>query len=187
MPNDWTREREGEAWARCEAATKGPWERDLFYVCAEIEYGRPGGEVIIQCHPTTDHRDRERDERNAEFIAHARTDLSDAIREIGRLRAGEIRAQKVLEEESANARGVFAELQKMTGQRDMAITKHEMAHMLIESLGADVKRLRDELTSAWTHMLQCPCSGRLRKPPAPPEECTCGLKDALWCQEGEPT
>lgn len=83
---DWTEERQEAAQARCDAATKGPWERDLFYVCAEVEGGRPGGEVIIQCLPTaTGIRNRKRDDANAEFIAHARTDLPDALAEIKRL------------------------------------------------------------------------------------------------------
>jgi len=85
MPN-WTREREADAQARCDAATEGPWERDLFYVTAALDDGRQGGEVIIQCAPTVKkHRDSERDSINAAFIAHARTDLPDALDEIRRL------------------------------------------------------------------------------------------------------
>lgn len=49
----------------------------------------------------------------------------------------------------------------------------------------EIKRLREELIDAWEHRaLRCPCA--VRQPhgdiqhPAPPEECTCGLKEALY-------
>lgn len=126
----WTPDREAAAQARCTAATEGPWGRDVWYVTAELKDGRPGGEVMVRCAASTNkHQDNERDIRNARFIAHARTDLPDAIREI--------------------------------------------------------QRLREELSDAWEHKeFQCPCSylargGRVQTP-APLEECTCGLNEALW-------
>lgn len=126
---NWTKEREAKARARCEAATMGPWERDVWYVTAELKDGRPGGEVIVRCAASTNkHQDNERDIRNATFCAHARTDLPDALDEI--------------------------------------------------------RRLREELTDAWTHRAyRCPCSEKQRDPDQMPltlDECNCGLTEALY-------
>lgn len=84
---EWTNERGKEARVRCDAATKGPWEQDAHYVTGNVKGGRPGGEVIVQCHSTASSvDDRARDLKNSEFIAHARTDLPDALDEIDRQR-----------------------------------------------------------------------------------------------------
>lgn len=49
---------------------------------------------------------------------------------------------------------------------------------------AEIDRLRDELTGAWTHReYRCPCSDKQRDPEQMPltlEQCTCGLKEALY-------
>ncbi len=33
--------------------TAEPWKTDQFYIVADVPGGRPGGEVIVQCYPTT--------------------------------------------------------------------------------------------------------------------------------------
>ena len=54
------------------------------------------------------------------------------------------------------------------------------------------QRLRDELIKVWAHRPQsiedaeCPCAIEYEgDTPAPLQECTCGLTEALWGQEGE--
>ncbi len=54
----------------------------------------------------------------------------------------------------------------------------------------EVRRLRDELADALEHEKDsCPCSwykaGGIMRKPAPLDECTCGLKEALWGQKGD--
>ena len=138
---DWTREQEAAAIARCEAARPGPWVRsyvasgghgESYYVkvhsgAASVKDGR--GRLIhsgclITASSSSEHIERCR--ADAQFIAHARTDLPAAIR---------------------------------NGQR-----------------------LREVLCKIWEHAMYCRAL-----PGAGPKECTCGLEEALWGQEGDAT
>ncbi len=92
---DWTKEREGEALARCDAAPKGPWETDgSIYdeidraVVGPYAKGADGRQTIaLIAGGLEDENGRKiRDHDIADFIAHARIDLPDAIRNGGRLR-----------------------------------------------------------------------------------------------------
>lgn len=48
----------------------------------------------------------------------------------------------------------------------------------------EIKRLRDQLISAWPHTaFTCPCSDRLAES-APLDKCDCGLTKALYAPEG---
>lgn len=133
MTDTWTPEREAAAEARGEAATKGPWDGHVLHADGTIikksyyEISTPEYDVATWLERAAPIRK----EADADFIAHARTDLPAAIR--------------------------------------------------------NGERLRQELIRHWPHAsLTCPCSDRLPKS-APLDECTCGLNEALWGQEGEAT
>lgn len=88
---DWTPERHAAARARCEAATPGPWEANHREnkVVRQAWVTLPGcpGQPLCQCrwHPehTSGHWGDTFDaDANADFIAHARTDLPEALAEI---------------------------------------------------------------------------------------------------------
>ena len=71
--------------SRCEAATDGDWEtRDSGH--GPMYVGPHYGPLVASCMPTKDLENGTR-EGNANFIAHARTDLPDALAEIARLTA----------------------------------------------------------------------------------------------------
>ena len=87
---------------RTEAATPGPWKRDERYVVggADIPGSRPGGEVILQANPTRlpwDGYDLSQRMGNADFAAHARTDLPRALDEIKSLGEREERLEQALQ------------------------------------------------------------------------------------------
>lgn len=73
--------------------TKEPWEQDERYIVAELPSGRPGGEVIISCQPTTTRREdypaSERIANAARVVAcvNACAGMADPAAEISRLRA----------------------------------------------------------------------------------------------------
>jgi hypothetical protein len=78
-PHGWTEEREHAALDRCRIATLGPW---TVHSTKKAEHIQAGGKQVASCgwwdsSPFLD----------AEFIAHARSDLPAAIGEIVRLRA----------------------------------------------------------------------------------------------------
>ncbi|KKK47592.1 hypothetical protein LCGC14_3153620 [marine sediment metagenome] len=65
---------------RCEAATPEPWVAELDYVSALIPGKRPNGEIIGRLQPSiSDLFSREQEYANAEFAAHARSDLPAAL------------------------------------------------------------------------------------------------------------
>lgn len=72
-----------EIRAREQAATKGEWKSDEMYIVAEVPWGRPGGEVIGQMHPTAQgpRPEYSKSERvaNASFSAHAKQDIPDLL------------------------------------------------------------------------------------------------------------
>ena len=73
---------------RCEAATKAPWKAELDYLSAFIPGKRPNGEIIGRLQPSiSDLFPREQKYANAEFAAHARTDLPAALEAQGKLEA----------------------------------------------------------------------------------------------------
>ena len=84
-----------EMKALCDAATPGPWKTDVYYVVGQVKEGRPGGEVIVECH-TTAHSIAAKVNHiaNARSIAAARTDLPRLIEEVERLRTEVERLQK---------------------------------------------------------------------------------------------
>ena len=96
----WTEEREAAAWARHEAATKGPWMTgehvgEPAALCAESDpetslLGADREGMAIFCSAR-----RTESVVNAAFTAHAREDLPDAIAEIRRLR-GELAAMETV-------------------------------------------------------------------------------------------
>ena len=139
MP-DWTPDLEAAAWARCEAATKGPWaweaEDESSLMLGKAD--KVGG-IDLRHHVLSAYRCKSCQKNNmdclwphkpdADFIAHARTDLPAAIREI--------------------------------------------------------RRLREVMAQEWDHTPRtCPCSwfgkGGVVRKPEPIEDCTCGLKEALY-------
>ncbi len=67
---------------RCEAASKGPWasEGPGGWVSGPIPGGRPNGEIIgrFRLERTGLHYEQD-DQANADFAAHARTDLPAAL------------------------------------------------------------------------------------------------------------
>ena len=65
---------------RCEAATEGPWIAELDYVAAFIPGKRPNGEIIGRWQTSISGllSDEQR-QANAEFAAHARSDLPAAL------------------------------------------------------------------------------------------------------------
>lgn len=91
---EWTHERGKEARARCDAATEGPW--DIFHICS------PAGEshrIYADCKDgDIAHIPKEwraRNQGNGPFIAHARTDLPDALDEIERLKKVEVHVARL--------------------------------------------------------------------------------------------
>lgn len=81
--SEWTKQRQAEVKARCKAATKGPWEFNRF---KDWTMRAPNWGIVATLHR---HDIRSESllisECNAEFTAHARIDLPDAIAEIERL------------------------------------------------------------------------------------------------------
>ncbi len=68
------------ARARCEAAIPEPWRAELEYVSAFIPGKRPNGEIIGRWQPSISGLLSDEQMRaNAEFAAHARTDLPAAL------------------------------------------------------------------------------------------------------------
>lgn len=64
--------------ARAEAATGAPWSSKNWMVAAFVEPGGPPIEVI--CYTATNNKSRtEKRQADAEFIAHARTDLPKVV------------------------------------------------------------------------------------------------------------
>ena len=76
----WTNERHEAARARCEAATEGPWDDQPNRTDTARVVLDGDGEVLWDAAGLMADAD-------SEFIAHARTDLPDALDEIERLRA----------------------------------------------------------------------------------------------------
>lgn len=165
-----------EIQARVDAATVGPWERDAWYVVGQVKGGRPGGEVIIQCrftnHNIDDKQWRARDEGNAVFVAHSRTDIPRLLkdRKAGRERedALEVERDKYdawCDEELKNVEEAHLALEKaydaLSGDRDDAwIAKippedppdsgylHHDVPALARIMKADNARLREGLMKA---------------------------------------
>lgn len=85
---NWTPKRESEIAERCEKATPGPWcygGDDRIYDDPE-EYGAE--RCLLQQYELG--HEQQNWDNDAEFIAHARTDLPDALSEIKRLREREL-------------------------------------------------------------------------------------------------
>ncbi len=68
---------------RVEKASAGEWESDEEYIVAEVPWGRPGGEVIGQMHPTVQgpRPEYSKAERiaNADFSANAKQDVPNLL------------------------------------------------------------------------------------------------------------
>lgn len=115
---NWTQEREAAARARCDAVPKGPWETGGsiyetvdWEVAARYAKGADGRQTIALIVGGLEDEDARkiRDRDLAEFFAHARTDLPDALDENERLRE-ELR----IAENSWN----FEEGKRIIGERD---------------------------------------------------------------------
>ena len=99
-----TPERLQEIKARCEAATSGEWS---YSIDVETEQPRTlfsdfeGNEIDIAVFETWDATGYDKEMLgNAQFIAHARQDLPDCLKEIGRLKG---KAQAILDECHTNS------------------------------------------------------------------------------------
>jgi len=125
---NWTPERERKIRARCEAATPGPWELD--------------GEVIV-----TLNEDCQRDEQDivaddsgivtgedADFMAHARADLPDALAEIARLR----------EDLDTAVNFMPPMIQAWGACRGIHMTTPDDVMMCLRHMSAEIARLRAE-------------------------------------------
>lgn len=169
---DWMKEQEAEIQERCDAAAKGPWETgSSIYETVDWEVSGPyargadGRQTIalIVGGLEDENAKKIRDRDLAEFIAHARTDLPDALKEIKRLRE-ELR----IAENSWN----FEEGKRIIAQRDKAegkvIELQDKLHATEDALDAseaEVKRLCNEsgqrAQEKETHCATC--GGKWRK------------------------
>lgn len=141
----WTDERHEAARARCEAATDGPWES-----CGgAIEGGPTSGRDVVTtevdcmsyCYGGTG-RGVERPE-DREFIAHARTDLADALDEIERLRAESARRMVWLENEQRAHAQTHAALVDMTERAARPEITDDMVERAARQVWAGVSLFRD--------------------------------------------
>lgn len=83
---EWTEEREAEVRARCADATPGPWHHGTSAVDRDVRTGLSSHNIYGNGHEDITTPGASIDPPDAQFIAHARTDLPDALEEIARLR-----------------------------------------------------------------------------------------------------
>lgn len=74
--------------ARAAKATPGPWQQEAWRVSGHVPGCRPNGEILAECYIRAGaHTGHQLDIANAEFIAHARTDVPALVAEVDRLNA----------------------------------------------------------------------------------------------------
>lgn len=154
--------------ARCEAATPGPWnDRD------ELELRDPNGYAVVWFYPpNTDLWEHQGTElHDANFIAHARTDVPRLIAEVKRLREREGRyrgdldslyrqyhalSTALLHAEQALERGDTQEAMRLLGsaQAGEVLTSEELEQIEAAEEAARVLTFEDVLTPAQAKVVQ---------------------------------
>lgn len=117
--------------ARCEAATPGPWnDRD------ELELRDPNGYAVVWFYPpNTDLWEHQGTElHDANFIAHARTDMPRLIAEVKRLR------------EEANTRDLQARIWYKADGREVLLESPQEVLELRQEAAKELGRLRSVTT-----------------------------------------